>query len=732
MRAFVIVLSSLFVTIPASAQLLVDDNHLLQQGLDGAPGERESDDFFGNEAAGGDFNGDGYADLAVASPGESNSRGLVTVFLGGAIGLVGEGAKEYIQGEGGLDGNDESGDGFGTSLAAGDFDNDGYWDVAVGVPGEAGTRGIVQVLYGSENGLTGDRDQVFDQDDLEGSGPGPGDFFGNVVVVGDFNADGFADLAVGSPGEAQGAGVIHAIYGSTSGLTTNGNQRWRQDADDIEGNREPNDLFGLELAAGDFNGDGADELAIGVPGEDGGEGGVAVIFGSRGGGLQPAGNLFLAQGENGIPDRREGSDAFGTVLAAGDFNGDGFDELVAASINEDNGRGVVIVLPGSPSGPTGASSTDWRQGQRDLQDQQESGDRFGTSLATGDFDADGFEDLAVGVRGEDDNRGIVQVIYGSASGLTAGVDDQLFQEGLEGLVGEARPGDDFGTALAVGNFGFDAAHDLVVGAPREESNEDRGSVYVIYGDGLDVVSSGLSLPRVFEGSYNAILKAIAPNFLPADLAGSGGLVNGRVGTIAAGVCIEMDGQRAPVFEVRSGQVNFQALVAPDQRRSVVTVIANCGAANERRSLPVALTIAPAAPEFFFFATGQAGPVAAIDSLTGAYLGAPGMLPGATFRRARAGDLVTVFVTGLGDTAPRFATGELPAQSGRAVAQVTIELGGRQIQPSYAGVTGGFAGLYQVNFQVEAGVGSGDLPIKMIVQTAAGPVETSPGAFLSVE
>ena len=732
MRSVSLLLFCFAAAVPAVGQLLTEDSHLIAQGFDGAPGERDRNDFFAVDLAAGDFDGDGFFDVAVGAPGDPDGqgRGLVTVFPGGPDGLIPEQAYELRQGQDGLDGEDERDDQVGGALAAGDFDNDGFWDLALGVGREDGTRGIVQILYGSERGLTGDRDQVFDQGDLEGSGRDVGDFFGNTVTVGDFNGDGFADLAVGSPGESNAGGVIHAIYGSGSGLTTNGNQRWRQDADGIEGNREQFDLFGSALIAGDFNGDGADDLAVGVPGEDGGDGGAAVLFGSPGGGLRSDGNLFFKQGEGGLPDDDENEDAFASILGAGDFNGDGFDELAIASIGEDNGRGVVIVLPGSSGGPSGNGSVAWRQGQNGLQDEQEGGDRFGTDLIAGDFNADGYQDLAVGVRGEDNNRGIVQVIYGSASGLSAD-GNQLFQQGFEGLAGNASPGDDFGSSLAVGNFGFDAAQDLVVGAPREEGNEDRGTAYAIYGDGLIAVGAGLSDPFVTDASYNSILSVFGRNFAPEGTAALGGLANGRLETNVGGVCIEMDGQRAPIFAAFPGQVNFQAFVTPDQRNVTATVVSSCDTPNERRSLPIPLIVAPASPEFFFF-TGTSNAVAAVENNSGELLGAPGLVPGALFRRARVGDVVTVFMTGLGDTAPRFAPGELPNAAGATVSPVTVELGGRTFQPAYAGVTPGNAGLYQVSFVLDAGAPSGDLEMKVTVDTGDGPISTPPGAFLSVE
>ena len=92
-----------------------------------------------------------------------------------------------------------------------------------------------------------------------------------AAVQGDFNGDGFADLAVGAPGEDLGspdAGAVNVLYGSAAGLTSAGNQFWHQNSPGIAERADAGDLFGSALAAGDFNGDGFDDLAIGVPAED--------------------------------------------------------------------------------------------------------------------------------------------------------------------------------------------------------------------------------------------------------------------------------------------------------------------------------------------------------------------------------------------------------------------------------------------------------------------------------
>src|SRR5688500_5802822 len=97
-----------------------------------------------------------------------------------------------------------------------DFDGDGFGDVAIAAPGEAiGARreaGAVHILYGTGSGLSAAGDQIWHQDIAGVPGKAEtGDSFGNAVATGDFDADGFDDLAIGAPGESLGADQLAGI-----------------------------------------------------------------------------------------------------------------------------------------------------------------------------------------------------------------------------------------------------------------------------------------------------------------------------------------------------------------------------------------------------------------------------------------------------------------------------------------------------------------------------------------
>ena len=332
-----------------------------------------------------------------------------------------------------------------------------------------------------------------------------------TTSLGDFNGDGFGDLAVGGPGEAVGtfsdAGAVNVLYGSADGLSSAGNQFWSQDSPDVAGRAELGDEFGFSVAAGDFNGDGFGDLAVGVPGKGvatvDDAGAVAVLYGSASG-LSAAGNQIWTQGSPGVTGASRGFDQFGFSVAAGDFNGDGFADLaVGVPGKEVGGRtdpGAVSVLYGSGTGLTSADDQLWNQNSSGIRNASERGDQFGTALAAGDFNADGKADLAVGVPGETfgggtaSRAGAVNVIYGSDQRLTS-AGNELWTQDSPGIGSSAEPLDLFGDALATGDLNGDGAADLVVGVPFEDVGavRDAGAINVIYGSAMGLVAAGSQL-----------------------------------------------------------------------------------------------------------------------------------------------------------------------------------------------------------------------------------------------
>jgi hypothetical protein len=470
-----------------------------------------------------DFDNDGFADLAVGVPregvGTAELAGAVNVLEGSANGLTGAGSQLVVQGGGGVADAAEPLDLFGSALAAGDFNNDGFIDLAIGVPGEdIGTiadAGAVTVLYGSATGLSASGGQFFSQN-TPGvlGGAETEDGFGSALGVGDFNNDTFADLAIGVPSEGLGgasqAGAVNVLYGSAARLTATGNQQFFQGNAGIGGVAEVGDEFGFALTGGDFNNDSFDDLAIGVPFEDVGTvvdaGGINVLYGSAAN-LTTTGNQQWLQGSGGVAGVAEESDFFGSALAAGDFNNDTFADLAISAPFEDVGSvldaGAINVLYGSAARLTATGNQQFFQGSGGVIGVAEDGDTFGFALAAGDFNNNGFADLAIGAISEDigaiSDAGAVNVLYGSASRLTAAGDQQFFQ-GSGGLVGTAEEGDFVGAALSTGDYDNDSFADLAIGAPFEDIGTllDAGAINVIYGSAGTLTTTGAQ--QFFQGS----------------------------------------------------------------------------------------------------------------------------------------------------------------------------------------------------------------------------------------
>jgi len=313
------------------------------------------------------------------------------------------------------------------------------------------------VLYGTSSGLSANRTQLWTRDDPNVRGTADAyDYFGSSVTCADFNGDGFADLAIGVPfsdpsGEAD-AGTVSVIFGSPSGLQASGSGG---PDDQLLGQNtpDPDDQMGRSLAACDFNGDGHADLAVGVPGEDLGNvhdaGKVKIFYGSSGG---LDNGEFWTQDSAGVRDSAETGDKFGSRLACGDANGDGFDDLAVGVPSEDTTLadvGIVQVLFGSSGGLQATSPDDqrWSQNSPGVLDSAQAGDAFGGTLSAGDFNDDGFTDLAIGVSGETVNSeagaGAMNVLFGSSGGLSS-TGNEFWHQNSSGVPDMAELNDFFG------------------------------------------------------------------------------------------------------------------------------------------------------------------------------------------------------------------------------------------------------------------------------------------------
>jgi hypothetical protein len=287
-----------------------------------------------------------------------------------------------------------------------------------------------------------------------------GENFGVALAAGNLGRTAQADLAIGVGRDSVGgtlAGSVNVLYGSTDGILVTGSQRWSQDSPGIVERAEQPDHFGSALAIADFGRSSHADLAVGAPCEKVAEaacaGGVNVIFGTRGG-LSAKGNRFWSQNSPGVAGTAEQNDVFGLALTAANFGKSGRADLAIGSwetIGTQSFAGAVEVLYGSYAGLTAAGSQAWSQAKKGVDTQPASYENFGQALGAGNFGRGGYADLAIGIPGEafDDYEaaGAVELLYGTADGLSVRNDDFLQQDDISSSDGP-EPSDHFGWSLA--------------------------------------------------------------------------------------------------------------------------------------------------------------------------------------------------------------------------------------------------------------------------------------------
>ena len=307
-----------------------------------------SDVEFGRNVASGDFNRDGRADLAISSSG----RDAVAVMNGTPQGLRGSRAKVVKRGNGF---RSDPGEGrFGSRMVAADMNNDKYDDLVLGAPdadqGPTGS-GIIQIVFGGPDGLSGDNTQEVQRphEDLVG--------FGTGLRTGDFDDDGRLDLVEGAADQRDGSIRGHASYcmGNAGGLGK---------CHLLEG---PHSSGTSGLAVADVNGDGRDDIIQGdaivepqVTGLVAAGGEVRIWTGGR---RRPARKpLIIDQRASYVPGTDTLDDGFGTSIGAARLDGDRFADMVISAPGEGAADGRVTVLRGGPSGYRRAASAKFEFG----------------------------------------------------------------------------------------------------------------------------------------------------------------------------------------------------------------------------------------------------------------------------------------------------------------------------------------------------------------------------------
>jgi hypothetical protein len=471
------------------------------QDSSGVSGGAEDGDRFAAALAFGDFNGDGFDDLAVGVPGENNGAGVVHVFYSNGNRLDLAGQQLFGQDDVACcDGDGENGDEFGFALASGDFDGDGFDDLAVGSPGEdlpedspvdcsffeCEDAGLVHVISGSAAGLqpvtTG---TFFSAAGLEPGAASKDDArLGSALATGDLShfEDGYDDLAVGGPrvdADPVQDGVLYTVFGHPDGLDAldDGREQGAFPPCDSDG-----DQFASALAVMKHS-SGAAEVAVGLPAcsVSGAAGGAAYLYDSA---AEIAAGPVLVQSDYASASNGNG-DRFGAAVAAGDFDGNGLPDLAVGAPNKNHGAGNpddsgrVYVAYSFGDGPQPSFGPDIIGEDEWAGDTPGAGELFGSALAAGDVDGDGFDDLLAGAPGEGSaDVGRVYLKRGSSgSGLTTAGNALFTQTFLGGVNGDD---DHLGNVLALGDVDGDGVLEIALGVPDKDvgSAGEAGMVYV--------------------------------------------------------------------------------------------------------------------------------------------------------------------------------------------------------------------------------------------------------------
>ncbi len=427
-----------------------------------------AESYAGSSIVTGDVDGNGVEDVIIGAPGSSSddedtSAGATYVVFGPTAGSLDLGDVDTrLVGE-------NRGDRAGVSVAAGDVNGDGLDDILIGT-GREEVQAIIPAylalgpIAGEVDLATADATFVAEES-YERSSWG-----GRWLALGDVDGDGGDDVVIGVPYESTGgteAGAVYVVLGSVTGEAS------LSEADAKLVGEETYDNAGFSVAAGDLDGDGVEDVLVGArTGQDGSwdQPGAAYVV------LGPVmGELDLSTADVELEGEDPGDDA-GYSVAAEDMDGDGVDDVLVGARYEGTAgsfAGAVYLLHG-PASP----DMDLRTADAKLVGEV-AHCGAGRSLAVGDVDGDGREDLLVGSEAGSGSSGLAGafLVFGPIAG-TMGLDEADAK-----FINEPMDSSTI-WSLASGDVDGDDVDDVLIGASYHNPHAATGAVYLLYGGGL--------------------------------------------------------------------------------------------------------------------------------------------------------------------------------------------------------------------------------------------------------
>lgn len=320
------------------------------------------------------------------------------------------------------------------------------------------------------------------------------DHFGAAIAIGDLNADGYNDVAVGLPDEnldGVDAGQVMVLRGTSGRLVP-----WRKiRLSSVGATPAAADRFGAAVHIADLNNDGYGDLIVGVPGRDvgsaNGAGAVAVLSG----GVRGPTTGFLHTQTSISAGISEADEHFGAVVTSGRLRGQAAPELIVGAPDELNAgllggtsrSGSVFAYVVSANLAWSASTV--------TELSHVLADDLGAAIATGDLDSDGRDDLIAATPGYGSGKGAVMIYRGlNPSGSPSTWSPTALASFVTTLT---RPsgvtGDRFGAAVASGSIRGGTNDEIVVGAPGVSA--ERGAAYVFTATGSNLSTATIALAQ---------------------------------------------------------------------------------------------------------------------------------------------------------------------------------------------------------------------------------------------